>query len=312
MLRARGQAESYARALPADEGRPPLLLVVDVGQVIELYADFSRSGATYTPFPDPRSHRIRLAELRDAGVRERLRAAWLDPMALDPTRISGRVTRDIAERLARVARSLEAAGHDPERVAGFLSRCLFCFFAEDVGLLPARAFTELLESLAGVRTLSPSRPPRLRLSPRGGGETGAPPPRGEGLGRGQPVAQFVPLVGELWRAMDAGGFSVALRAEVPRFNGKLYKSPDVLPLGAYSSRNHAPRRSAAGCSARRGLRRAVVPHKQAATPQCARRRPALRVETRIGVCGVATLAKGTTLGRASRLASIRSWSQRGA
>ena len=31
MLRARGQAEQYARALPADEGRPPFLLVVDVG-----------------------------------------------------------------------------------------------------------------------------------------------------------------------------------------------------------------------------------------------------------------------------------------
>ncbi|MEO8123556.1 MAG: type IIL restriction-modification enzyme MmeI, partial [Burkholderiales bacterium] len=66
MLRARAQAEGYARALPADEGRPPFLLVVDVGHVIEVYAEFSRSGATYTPFPDPRSHRIRLADLRDA------------------------------------------------------------------------------------------------------------------------------------------------------------------------------------------------------------------------------------------------------
>ncbi|HNM23656.1 MAG TPA: class I SAM-dependent DNA methyltransferase, partial [Rhodocyclaceae bacterium] len=58
LLRARGQAESYARALPAEEGRPPFLLVVDVGRVVEVYAEFSRTGATYTPFPDPRSHRI--------------------------------------------------------------------------------------------------------------------------------------------------------------------------------------------------------------------------------------------------------------
>ena len=29
MLKARGQAEQYARALPASEGRPPLLIVVD-------------------------------------------------------------------------------------------------------------------------------------------------------------------------------------------------------------------------------------------------------------------------------------------
>jgi hypothetical protein len=62
LLRARAQAESYARALPATEGRPPFLVVVDVGHVIELYAEFSRSAATYTPFPDPRSHRIRLAD----------------------------------------------------------------------------------------------------------------------------------------------------------------------------------------------------------------------------------------------------------
>lgn len=59
----RTQAEKYARALPASEGRPPFVLVVDVGNVIELYAEFSRSGATYTPFPAPRSHRIKLAEL---------------------------------------------------------------------------------------------------------------------------------------------------------------------------------------------------------------------------------------------------------
>jgi len=31
LLRARTQAEGYARALPASEGRPPFLLVVDVG-----------------------------------------------------------------------------------------------------------------------------------------------------------------------------------------------------------------------------------------------------------------------------------------
>ncbi len=63
LLRARSQAEAYARALPAGEGRPPFVVVVDVGQRIELYAEFSRSGATYTPFPDPRSHRIALADL---------------------------------------------------------------------------------------------------------------------------------------------------------------------------------------------------------------------------------------------------------
>ncbi|CAD5366414.1 hypothetical protein RA210_U10313 [Rubrivivax sp. A210] len=86
LLRARAQAESYARALPAAEGRPPFVVVVDVGRVIELYAEFTRSGATYTPFPDARSHRLPLARLAEPALRERLRTLWLDPMALDPAR----------------------------------------------------------------------------------------------------------------------------------------------------------------------------------------------------------------------------------
>ena len=72
MLRARGQGEQYARALPAEEGRPPFVIVVDVGRAIELYAEFSRTGATYTPFPDPRTHRILLDDLAKPEVRERL------------------------------------------------------------------------------------------------------------------------------------------------------------------------------------------------------------------------------------------------
>lgn len=196
LLRARTQAENYARALPADEGRPPFVIVVDVGNVIELYAEFTRSGATYTPYPDPRSHRIRLADLEDEVVLARLRTVWTNPLSLDPSRVSAKVTREVAERLAEVARVLEGAGHAPQKVAGFLTRCLFSMFAEDVGLLPKRSFVDLLESL-----------------------------------KGHP-AQFVPLVGDLWRTMDGGGFCVSIRGDLLRFNGKLFKSPEVLPLDA--------------------------------------------------------------------------------
>lgn len=195
MQRARGQAEAYARALPAHEGRPPFVVVVDVGHVIELYAEFSQSGATYTPFPDSRSHRIRLSDLRDAAIRDRLQAIWNDPLSLDPTKRTAEVTREVAERLALVANALEAAKHDPEVVASFLTRCLFCMFAEDVGLLPKRSFADLLETLSD--------------NPAG----------------------FVPMLTDVWRAMDKGEFSVALKNNVLRFNGKLFKNPNVLPLG---------------------------------------------------------------------------------
>ncbi len=194
MLRARSQAENYARALPVGEGRPPFVVVVDVGRSIELYSEFSRSGATYTPFPDPRSHRIALADLRDEAIRARLRRLWLEPLSLDPARRSAIVTREIAAHLAELARSLESAGHPPHAAAGFLTRCLFTLFAEDVALIPRHAFRDLLVS--------------LKTNP----------------------AQFVPMVGELWRAMDAGLFSVAIRADLLRFNGKLFKQPEVLAL----------------------------------------------------------------------------------
>jgi hypothetical protein len=194
LLKARSQAEAYARALPAEEGRPPFLIVVDVGHTIDLYAEFSRSGATYTPFPDPSSHRIRLPDLRRPEIIERLRQIWLDPLALDPSRVSARVTRAIAADLAELARSLESKRIDAERVGGFLTRCLFTLFAEDVDLLPAGSFTGLLADC--------EREP----------------------------AQLVPLLTELWRVMDAGGFSVALRKDLLRFNGKLFKQPEVLAL----------------------------------------------------------------------------------
>jgi hypothetical protein len=192
LLRARTQAENYARALPAAEGRPPFVVVVDVGNVIELYAEFTRSGATYTAFPDARSHRIPLARLAEPEVQARLRALWLDPMSLDPSRITAQVTREVAAKLATLARELEGAGHSAERVAAFLTRCLFSMFAEDVGLLPkapsgSGAFVHILRTHR-------DQPETLRH-----------------------------MLRALWTDMDRGGFSPALAAQVLRFNGKLFK-----------------------------------------------------------------------------------------
>ncbi|MCB0233155.1 MAG: class I SAM-dependent DNA methyltransferase, partial [Anaerolineae bacterium] len=198
MERAKQQAQMYARNLPPGEigdGRPPFLVVVDVGQSIALYAEFTRSGGNYLPFPDPQSYRIELADLTDEDTRELLRTVWLDPMSLDPARRSARVTRDIADRLARLARALEG-DYDPETVAHFLMRCLFTMFAEDVGLLPAGSFTQLL---ADAR---------------------------------RNVAHFPEFVGELWRTMNTGGFSLALRLQIPYFDGGLFEESSALPLTA--------------------------------------------------------------------------------
>ena len=76
LLRARAQGEGYERALPVqhlDGGRPPFVIVVDVGTVIELYSEFTTSGVTYVPVPDPRIHRIAIADLVKPETRQRLK-----------------------------------------------------------------------------------------------------------------------------------------------------------------------------------------------------------------------------------------------
>ena len=81
MQRAKEQAERYARALPkaeVPEGRPPFVVVVDVGHSIALYADWSRMGGDYLPFPDPASYRIPLKDLERPEVRAQLRAVKLN------------------------------------------------------------------------------------------------------------------------------------------------------------------------------------------------------------------------------------------
>ena len=195
MIKARGQAERYVRALPADEPNPPFIITVDVGHSFELFADFSQAGKAYLPFPDPRSFRIRLQDLADEKIRARLRAIWTNPAALDPARQSADVTREVSAHLAELAKSLEEAGHEPEVVAQFLTRCLFCMFAEDVGLLPERSFTELLASL---------------------------PTDGTG---------FVPKVRTLFEEMQKGtDYSVILNRKLLRFNGGLFENCTVLPV----------------------------------------------------------------------------------
>src|SRR5690606_34003973 len=103
MKKAKEQALRYARSLPTTEGWPPFLAVVDVGYCIDLYADFARQGKTYVPFPDPQNYRITLEELHRPEVRERLHLLFTDPLELDQSRRAARVTRQLAERLAKLA-----------------------------------------------------------------------------------------------------------------------------------------------------------------------------------------------------------------
>lgn len=194
MLQAKGQAERYAKALPVEHGWPPFLLVVDVGYCVEVYADFTGTGRAYAQFPDRARYRIMLEDLADEEVRDRLRAIWTDPKSLDPTAKAARVTRDIADLLATVARRIEKRGFDAEATSGFLMRVLFTMFAEDSGLIPEGSFTNLLKNQR-------AHPEHLQQQ-----------------------------LTALWTAMDAGDFSPALGIPLKKFNGYLFKDRTAVPL----------------------------------------------------------------------------------
>jgi len=194
MMKARNQADNYARAVAREDGWPPFLMVVDVGHVIELYADFSGQGQGYNQFPDGNRYRIYLEDLREPETLALLRTIWTDPQSLDPSLRSAKVTREIATHLAELGKSFEGQGHDSETVARFLMRCLFSMFAEDVDLIPRESFTKLLKKL-----------------------------------RGHPEHAQPSLHG-LWETMNTGGFSQVLMQDLKRFNGGLFKDADALPL----------------------------------------------------------------------------------
>jgi hypothetical protein len=192
MRSARKQAENYAKAL---EEWPPFLIVVDVGHVVELYADFSCQGKNYAQFPDRNTFRILMRDLRSVDIRERLRRVWDDPFSLDPTKHAAEVTQDIAALLAKMTQTMErrAPSEEPQikaewayKVSKFLMRCIFAMFAEDIGLLPKGAFLKLVEDHKGK------------------------------------AKRFYIAANDFFATMDKGGYSPAIQEDIKKFNGGLF------------------------------------------------------------------------------------------
>lgn len=120
-------------ALPLDN--PPLLVVSDRLK-IEIHTHF-------TGTPSER-HVILLEELTRPDIQERLRWLFKSPDRFKPAKTSKEITEEAARAFAGTADRLRNAGALPEQVSHFLTQCLFCFFAEDVGLLPAQLFQRLV------------------------------------------------------------------------------------------------------------------------------------------------------------------------
>ena len=173
------QLRQYALALE----NPPLLIVSDMLR-FRIYTHWTNSVS--------RVHEFGLDDLADAAVRNKLKWALSDPERLRPGETRQALTERAAAAFASLAHGLRERGHDPQAVAHFVNRLVFCMFAEDVGLLPSGMFTRMLE--------------HARRRP----------------------GEFVDLARDLFGAM-AGGGRIGFE-EVAWFDGGLFDDDSALPL----------------------------------------------------------------------------------
>ncbi len=170
-----------------DLGNPPLLVVSDLDR-IEIHTNFTG----LSPI-------VKLVTLDDlaaddpSNALQLLRDTFTAPEELRPGIEPAQITEQAARHFAEIAQSLRSRGHDPQRVAHFLDRILFCLFAEDAGLLPKGIFSRLSHASHGRSDV------------------------------------FMTALADLFAKMskDGGLFGTE---EIDWFNGGLFESGDVLPL----------------------------------------------------------------------------------
>ena len=126
------QLRQYALALE----NPPLLIVSDMAR-FRIRTNWTNSVSA--------THEFALDDLADAAVRDKLKWAMSDPDRLHPGESRQALTERAAVAFALLAQSLRERGHNPQAVAHFVNRLVFCMFAEDVNLLPDDMFTRMLE-----------------------------------------------------------------------------------------------------------------------------------------------------------------------
>ncbi len=170
-----------------DLGNPPLLVVSDIDR-IEIRTNFTGLS--------PVVKTITLDDLAADDPSEALallRDVFVAPEEFRPRIEPAQITEKAAKHFAEMAQAMRSRGHDPEAVAHFLDRILFCLFAEDAGLLPKGIF--------------------LRVSQASKGRSDV----------------FSDSLGELFGKMSQHGGLFGTE-EIDWFNGGLFESADVIPL----------------------------------------------------------------------------------
>jgi len=162
---------------------PPVLVVSDINHIV--------IRTNYTNLPT-RTYTLTLDDLLKPESIQILKTVFNNPEELKPKVTVESVTREAAEKFARLARNLHNYGEDPQEVAHFLIRLLFCLFAEDIGLLPERLFPRLLEQTR------------------------------------RNASDFQNVLAQLFRAMNTGGYFGS--EKILHFNGGLFDNERVLKI----------------------------------------------------------------------------------
>ncbi len=148
--------EAYKQLLRYRESllNPPLLVVCDFDRFI-IRTNFNGTVQE--------THEFNNDEIGRPENLRILRALFENPEFLKPQRTTAEITEKLAAKIAEVARSLQKresveiadattrkavnfAQRKNLRIARFLNRIVFCFFAEDSGLLPPNLFSDIAKT----------------------------------------------------------------------------------------------------------------------------------------------------------------------
>lgn len=127
-----------------DLGNPPLLITCDT-QRLHIHTNFTGQ--------QKEVHKLTLNEFRNGEaqplIKRMFRRADIE-QTFRPNQTAEAATEKAARKFAKLAKSLRdrrlvTGEFTSEESAIFLTRILFCLFAEDIGLLPDEAFTKIIK-----------------------------------------------------------------------------------------------------------------------------------------------------------------------
>ncbi len=171
--KAQDQLKLYRESLL----NPPLLAVCDFDRYI-IRTNFNGTVQETHEFTNDQVDRPEILRI--------LRALFEDPGFLKPQRTTAQVTENLAAQIAEVTRSLQSresveladartraevqvAQKKNLRIARFLNRIIFCFFAEDTSLLPKKIFSDICKAgLDDPKLFAESLEQLFRVMARGG------------------------------------------------------------------------------------------------------------------------------------------------